>query len=69
MKYDDIERCESYDYEHDSVTRGKIGKKRRYNPLDIAIVGSICGVVISTTVLVSRLMSSGLMSSLAGAIG
>ena len=61
MKYDDMQVSESYNYEDDNVVREKIKKRRKYDPLDICVIGSVCGVVISTTILVSRLVSSGIL--------
>ena len=68
MKYDDMEILNSYNYEQDNVTMGKLHKKRRVNPLDIAVVSSICAVLISGTVLVSKLMSSGFIETIMNSI-
>ncbi len=68
MKYDEFKISKSYSYPNDNISVGKIGKKRKFGVLDALLVPAICSALISTTVLVTRFVASGMLTSLVSAL-
>lgn len=68
MKYDEFKISKSYNYPNENITREKIGKRRKADVIDLLLIPAICSALISTTVLVSRLIASGTLTSIVNSI-